>query len=425
VAVIKPINSGASLEISINYVLREDKTETKLVSGVLCIPELALEQMNDTKELWEKKDGRQFKHFIQSFPADENISADAAHAIGLKFAEQMFPGFEILIATHQDKIHTHTHFIVNSVNFETGYKIQNSYHDLKSMRDYSDELCRQNGLSVLDEWSYENKGKSHSKKSEEIAKRAVDGKYKSHKLDCYRSVISAVGEAISKDDFTSKMNQSGWNVEWSEKKKHITFINQENPKQKNRYSTLTAEYDNYKSPDILGEHERLPCSSNFKDELLKRFAQNAEPLVAVEQPKSTPLSRQERDKIKSRIEALESCIEAAAKRKKYKSVNDYLEELKKKPKNIFNRKSIEKEINDYEYRHFHQLNEYIDALTILPEGKITPKKWQAEIDELKNILDTDSPKVSIKERIKNKSSIDRNEEIIKRERSNKKSYELE
>jgi hypothetical protein len=425
VAVIKPINSGASLEISINYVLREDKTETRLISGVLCIPELALEQMNDTKELWDKTDGRQFKHFIQSFPADENVSANEAHTIGLKFAEKMFPGFEILIATHKDKLHTHTHFIVNSVNLETGYKIQNSYHDLKAMRDYSDELCRQNGLSVLEEWSYANKGKSHSKKSEEIAKRAVDGKYKSHKLDCYRAVFAAVSNAKGKDEFILLMNKSGWNVEWGEKKKHITFTNKNNPKQKNRYSTLAAEYDNYKSADILGEHERLPCSANFKDELLKRFAQNAEPPVVVEQPKPAPLSRQERDRIKLKVEALEICIKAAAKRKKYKPVNDYLEELKRKPKNIFNRKSIEKEISDYEYRHFHQLNEYIDALTILPEGKITPKKWQAELNELKNILDTDSPKVSIKERIKNKSSLDRNEEIIKRERSNKRSYELE
>ncbi|MDR2559157.1 MAG: relaxase/mobilization nuclease domain-containing protein, partial [Oscillospiraceae bacterium] len=142
-AIVKPINSGASLEISINYVLRTDKTETRLTSGLYCIPEIALEQMNETKELWVKTDGRQYKHFVQSFPANDEVSAETIHTIGVRFAEKMFPDFEVLISTHKDKEHCHTHFIVNSVNFETGLKIQNSYHDLKAMRDYSDELCRQ------------------------------------------------------------------------------------------------------------------------------------------------------------------------------------------------------------------------------------------------------------------------------------------
>ena len=130
VAIVKPINSGASLKISIDYVLRGDKTETLLTSGLYCVPEHALEQMNNTKESWCKTDGRQFKHFVQSFHKDENVTADLIHSIGIKFAEKMFPGFEVIISTHKDTDHCHTHFIVNSVNLETGLKIQNSYHDL-------------------------------------------------------------------------------------------------------------------------------------------------------------------------------------------------------------------------------------------------------------------------------------------------------
>jgi hypothetical protein len=408
VAVVKPINSGASLEISINYVLRTDKTETRLTSGLLCIPELALEQMNDTKELWGKAGGRQFKHFVQAFSSDDRsasggkLTVEMAHAIGIKFAEKMFPGFEILVATHKDTLHTHTHFIVNSVNLETGTKIQNSYHDLKAMRDYSDELCRQHGLAVLEEWSYANKGKSHSKKSEEIAKRAVDRKYKSHKFDCYRAVLAAVNEATSRDNFILKMKQAGWETEWSDKK-HITFTNHENPKHKNRYATLAAEYENYKAPDILGEHEQLPLDGdNFKEALLARFVRNAEPPVIVEKPKAkpkqpAPLSRQERDKIKSRITVLKRWITATENRKKYKPIDDELKRLRDKPTNIFNRKSIENEIRDYEYRHKPQLSVYLEALTILPE-KVTPKKWQAELNELQKIL-VPVPEESISERL--------------------------
>jgi len=423
-AVVKPINSGASLEISINYVLREDKTETKLVSGLYCIPELALEQMINTKELWDKTDGRQFKHFVQAFPADEEVSTDTAHTIALKFAEKMFPGFEVLIATHKDKLHTHTHFIVNSVNFETGLKIQNSYHDLKAMRDYSDELCRQHGLSVLEEWSYANKGKSHNKKSEEIAKRAIDGKYKSHKFDCYRAVLAAVAVSVSQDDFILQMKQSGWETEWSNKK-HITFTNNENPKQKNRYATLAKEYENYKTPDIIGEHEPLPCGEDFKQALLAKFAENAErPAPIIEIP--APLTYQERKEIKSRIALLKKLITAAENKKKYKPIDDELKRLRDKPTNIFNRKAVEQEIRDYEYRYKPQLSVFLDALAILPE-KVTPKKWRAEVDELNKIL-ADNPIESVTERIKKskeKAGELNREQGLRQLEQKKKSHEAE
>ena len=75
-AIIKPINSGAGLSISLDYVLRGDKTETRLTSGLYCIPEHALEQMFSTKEMWSKTDGRQFKHFVQSFPPDEEVAPE-------------------------------------------------------------------------------------------------------------------------------------------------------------------------------------------------------------------------------------------------------------------------------------------------------------------------------------------------------------
>jgi hypothetical protein len=237
------------------------------------------------------------------------------------------------------------------------------------------------------------------KKSEEIAKRAVNGKYKSHKFDCYRAVLAVVAEATSRDDFILKMKQAGWETEWSDKK-HITFTNHENPKHKNRYSTLAKEHKIYSTPDILGEHEPLPLDNdNFKEALLARLVRNAEPPVIVEKPKAkpAPLSRQERERMKSRIATLKKWITAAENRKKYKPIDDELKRLRDKPTNIFNRKSIENEIRDYEYRHKPQLSVYLEALTALPE-KITPKKWQAELNELQKILAA-NPEESISERL--------------------------
>jgi hypothetical protein len=320
------------------------------------------------------------------------VSAETIHAIGVRFAEKMFPDFEVLISTHKDKEHCHTHFIVNSVNFETGLKIQNSYHDLKAMRDYSDELCRQHGLSVLEEWSYENKGESHSKKSEEIARRAVDGKYKSHKFDCYRAVLAAVAIAVSQDDFILQMNKSGWAVEWSDKK-HITFTNHENPKQKNRYSTLAKEHMSYSDPSILGEHEALPFhDEHFKAELLARFARNVEQITKPKpeppKPPPKPLTPNERSDYTKRIKQLNRWIYFAEVYKKYKPIDDEISRLRDSI-NFFNRKSVEKQIAEYELKHEDELDNFLMAQVELPDGKLTPNKWGNEIKRLQKILASD------------------------------------
>lgn len=125
-AVIKAVSSKAGIGHAIDYVTKKEKTEEKLVSGLHCEPETVKEEMQATKELWGKTDGRTYKHYVQSYHEDEEITPEQAHKNAVELAEhtKAWKGHEVLIATHIDKGHIHTHFIVNSVNYENGHKLQ-------------------------------------------------------------------------------------------------------------------------------------------------------------------------------------------------------------------------------------------------------------------------------------------------------------
>lgn len=98
--------------------------------------------MEVTKRLWGKNSGRTYKHFIQSFAKDENIPPEQAHQIAYQLAEALpeWADFEVLIATHTDTEYLHTHFIVNSVSYVDGHKLQQSRDELQNMKDQSDRL---------------------------------------------------------------------------------------------------------------------------------------------------------------------------------------------------------------------------------------------------------------------------------------------
>ena len=149
-AVIKAVSSKAGIGHAIDYVTKKEKTEEKLVSGLHCEPETVKEEMQATKELWGKTDGRTYKHYVQSYHEDEEITPEQAHKNAVELAEhtKAWKGHEVLIATHIDKGHIHTHFIVNSVNYENGHKLQWSKHDLKDLKERCNEQSREQGLHV-------------------------------------------------------------------------------------------------------------------------------------------------------------------------------------------------------------------------------------------------------------------------------------
>ena len=105
-AVIKAVSSKAGIGHAIDYVTKKEKTEEKLVSGLHCEPETVKEEMQATKELWGKTDGRTYKHYVQSYHEDEEITPEQAHKNAIELAEhtKAWKGHEVLIATHIDKL---------------------------------------------------------------------------------------------------------------------------------------------------------------------------------------------------------------------------------------------------------------------------------------------------------------------------------
>ena len=98
-AVIKFVPAGSPLNNIFDYVMRDEATEDKLISGINCSPESALEEFRFVKKRFHKEDGRSYYHIVQSFSPDDDLTPEIAHEIGLKFTEY-FPGFQIVVATH-------------------------------------------------------------------------------------------------------------------------------------------------------------------------------------------------------------------------------------------------------------------------------------------------------------------------------------
>ena len=154
----------------VEYAANEMKTEERaFVSCLNCREDAAAAQFMETKRLWGKMGGRTCYHGYQSFKADE-VTAEMAHEIGVKLAQELWGDrFEVVVATHCNTGHYHNHFVVNSVSFADGYKFYNSKADYAQMRQVSDRLCREYGISVIEkpkgkskhyaEWQAEQNGK--------------------------------------------------------------------------------------------------------------------------------------------------------------------------------------------------------------------------------------------------------------------------
>lgn len=229
-AIIKAVSSKAPIKTAITYISKSEKTESKLLGGYNITPDTAYEEMQSTKEIWGKTDGRTYKHYVQSFAPDELITPEQAHEIAKEFVEccPQFKGFEVLIATHQDKEHIHTHFVLNSVSFEDGHKFQQKSTELQAMKDLSDKICLAHGLSL----TYKGKAFDGSEREETTAyrkeqyrflKRAEQGEVKSYVQDIALAVMDCRECATSRSEFVELMNAQGYAVKWEDNLKYITF----------------------------------------------------------------------------------------------------------------------------------------------------------------------------------------------------------
>ena len=132
------------------YVSRPEATENgEYVSAINCLKEIALQQMILTKKQYGKDDGYIAWHGYQSFKPDE-VTPQQAHEIGLQTAKEMWGDrFQIIVTTHLDKDHLHNHFCFNSVSYIDGGKYNYSNSERQRLRDVSDRICAEHGLSVI------------------------------------------------------------------------------------------------------------------------------------------------------------------------------------------------------------------------------------------------------------------------------------
>ncbi len=213
-AVIKFINNKVSLEKTLNYICKEEKTDKKLISGKDCIPENAYEEMMTVKKMYQKLTGREKIHFVQSFSPTDKLTYEQAHEIGLRMAEY-FKGFQVVVATHIDKQHIHNHIVLNTVNFETGLKFHQSKNDLQKIKDLSNKICKEYGLTVTEQKS----------KVSDIKINEYQAKIKgiSWKQVLSNDIDVAMEKSNNKYEFFRNMNKLGYKVNWSKERLSIIY----------------------------------------------------------------------------------------------------------------------------------------------------------------------------------------------------------
>lgn len=213
-AIIKFINNKVSLKKTLNYICKEEKTDKKLISGKDCIPEMAYEEMMTVKKMYKKLTGREKIHFVQSFSPNDKLTYEQAHEIGVKMAEY-FKGFQVVVATHIDREHIHNHIVLNTVNFETGLKFHQSKQDLLKIKELSNKICKEYGLTIT-----EQKSKVADIKINEYQARI---KGISWKEVLTKDIDSVMEKSNNKYEFFREMNELGYKVNWSKEKLSIIY----------------------------------------------------------------------------------------------------------------------------------------------------------------------------------------------------------
>ena len=249
----KRTNTHGAMRNCIEYVLRQDKTGKLLtyITGPYCHDEINYDLVYRTfleeKKMWNKDTGRMYVHNIISWHKDEQITPEQALEFGKEFAENWFSGFQTLVAVHKDKDHIHCHLVTNSVSYEDGRKLHNTRKDLERMKQLTNQMCRERGLTVAEkgkhfDGSQIEKGEviAWSKDKYNLFRQQVKDSFVA---DCAMAVLKALENCISKEKFIEKMKQFGWSVNWTEKRKHITFQNQDGKKVRDSNLSKTFHLD--------------------------------------------------------------------------------------------------------------------------------------------------------------------------------------
>ena len=213
------IKGGGGGKKSLEYICRDDKTEgKKYVTALNCSLPTAYQELKNTREMYGKADGVKYYHFVQSHPSGYNIAPELAHKIAVEFAERAFPGHEVVVATHTDADHIHSHFVLNAVNAETGLKYHSNKFTLQDLRQLSDEICQKYGVTTLKSPELHRQSNGVTNGEYRVAMRG-----ESWKMDLSNTIDAVMKRAKSKKQFRFYMKQYGYDVRWEDSRKYITY----------------------------------------------------------------------------------------------------------------------------------------------------------------------------------------------------------
>ena len=215
----KGTQTRSCMKSVMRYVAQTSKTlwnGQQLVSGIGCQPETVFDEFLCTKLLHHKDGGVMFYHMVQSFPKGAGIDPRTAHEAARRLAGY-FEGCEILVCTHTDREHIHSHCIINSVNFETGKKIHMADEQIQALRARNDAICEELGLPKFQK---DEQQKSSGMSNAEYYPAA---KGESWKLELMRVIDECMRYAGNREEFLALLRAEGYGATWTDSRKNITY----------------------------------------------------------------------------------------------------------------------------------------------------------------------------------------------------------
>ena len=210
--------SRAAMRGVMLYVMQEKKSAWEggpLVSGINCQPQSVYDDFLNTKLLYHKDGGTMFYHMVQSFPKGAAVDPRQAHEAARRLTEY-FDGCEVLVCTHVDREHIHSHCVINSVNFETGKKLHMAKKQLQELMRRNDMICQEMGLPAFDAPTQQARGMGGAEYHTAL-------KGQSWKLRLMNTIDECMKYAADRDAFVSLMASEGYAVRWESGRKYITY----------------------------------------------------------------------------------------------------------------------------------------------------------------------------------------------------------
>ena len=205
-----------ALQDVIAYAANEDKTEQFFyTTGINCSVEFARDQFDTTKLRFGKSDGNVAYHAYQSFKEGE-VTPDEAHAIGVQLAKEMWGDrFQIVVATHVNTHCVHNHIVINSVSFNDGRKFHDCRDMYKQLRDTSDRICLEHGLSVIKE----PKGRSVGSYLYKMERAGMPTRYNVAR----QAIDESIALSLTIEEFKSELRRRGYNYRFDPNRKYWTI----------------------------------------------------------------------------------------------------------------------------------------------------------------------------------------------------------